>query len=186
MSEGAFCLIDKNLLTVWTIDGEYLFGPEWKALGARGDNNMLFDNGALIAKSAKKNNFGKEFYSILYKDGSVRNLDPSWKPQSGFVDGLAYVTKMQGYQELGNFFINTRGEKFPSPTNLILAMVVRGNLVRLSVACVLFKCVDINGVSWMRKAKWSFSPVGIKCATLAKAMHGHLFETRAVEIIRRR
>ena len=54
VSEGAFCLIDKNLLTVWTIDGEYLFGPEWKALGTRGDNNMLFDNGALIAKSAKK------------------------------------------------------------------------------------------------------------------------------------
>lgn len=145
VSEGAFCLIDKNLLTVWTIDGEYLFGPEWKALGTQGDNNMLFDNGALIAKSAKKNNFGKEFYSILYKDGSVRNLDPSWKPQSGFVDGLAYVTKMQGYQELGNFFINTRGEKFPSPTNLIFGYGCEGKPRALKCGLRAFQ---VRGHKW--------------------------------------
>lgn len=31
--EGAFCVMDNNLLTVWSVDGEYLFGPNWKPLG---------------------------------------------------------------------------------------------------------------------------------------------------------
>lgn len=116
--EGAFCVMDNNLLTVWSVDGEYLFGPNWKPLGLYETHPMCFDNGALLVKSAKKNSLGKEYYSILYKNGAVRNLDPSWEPQSRFVDGLAAVTKKQGYTEMGNFFINTRGEKMPSPSNL--------------------------------------------------------------------
>lgn len=116
--EGAFCVMDNNLLTVWSVDGAYLFGPNWKPLGLYDTHPMCFDNGALLVKSAKKNSLGKEYYSILYKNGAVRNLDPSWEPQSRFVDGLAAVTKKQGYTEMGNFFINTRGEKMPSPSNL--------------------------------------------------------------------
>jgi len=116
--EGAFCVMDNNLLTVWSVDGAYLFGPNWKPLGLYDTHPMRFDNGALLVKSAKKNSLGKEYYSILYKNGAVRNLDPSWEPQSRFVDGLAAVTKKQGYTEMGNFFINTRGEKMPSPSNL--------------------------------------------------------------------
>lgn len=91
--EGAFCVMDNNLLTVWSVDGAYLFGPNWKPLGLYDTHPMCFDNGALLVKSAKKNSLGKEYYSILYKNGAVRNLDPSWEPQSRFVDGLAAVTK---------------------------------------------------------------------------------------------
>lgn len=119
VSEGMFCLVDNGKLTVWTIDGEYLFGPEWETFGSYGNINMQFDNGALLAKSAKKNSVGKEYYSILYKNGTVRNLDPTWEPKSAFVDGLAAVTKVaDGYRELGSFFINTNGEKMASPANL--------------------------------------------------------------------
>ena len=73
--------MDNNLLTVWSVDGAYLFGPNWKPLGLYDTHPMCFDNGALLVKSAKKNSLGKEYYSILYKNGAVRNLDPSWEPQ---------------------------------------------------------------------------------------------------------
>lgn len=145
VSEGVFCVMDHNFLTVWTVDGEYLFGPDWKPIGGYGSNTMLFDGGALIAKAAKKSNLGKEYYSILYKDGSVKDLDPSWEPQSGFVDGLAAVTQKQGYRELGNFFINTRGEKVASPSNLTFAYDENGKIRALRCERRAF---EVRGHKW--------------------------------------
>ena len=145
VSEGAFCLVDNGNLTVWTVDGEYLFGPEWKVFGSSGNNNMLFDNGALIAKSIKKNNLGKEFYSILYKNGSVKDLDPSWEPQSGFIDGLAAVVKKQGYRELGSFFINTQGEQMASPSNLVFGYGIESKPRKLKCGLRAFQ---VRGHKW--------------------------------------
>lgn len=145
VSEGMFCILDNNCLKVWSIDGEYLFGPDWKPLGSYNSFPMQFDHGALIAKAVKKNNLGKEYYSILYKDGSVTDLDPSWEPQSNFVDGLAGVIQKQGYRELGNFFINTRGEKVPSPSNLVFGYGSEGKTRAMRCGMRAF---EVRGHKW--------------------------------------
>lgn len=119
VSEGMFCVKCGDNITVWSVDGRCIFGPQWKVFESKAyDNPMQFDNGALLAMSATKNSAGREYYSILYQDGSVRNLSPDWEPQTPFVDGLAIVKKMQGSRTLTTFYMDTQGRQVPSPAKL--------------------------------------------------------------------
>lgn len=119
VSEGMFCVKCGDNITVWSVDGRCIFGPQWKVFESKAyDNPMQFDNGALLAMSATKNSAGREYYSILYQDGSVRNLSPDWEPKTPFVDGLAIVKKMQGSRTLTTFYMDTQGRQVPSPAKL--------------------------------------------------------------------
>lgn len=116
VSEGMFCVKNGDNICVWTVDGDLLFSPKWKAINV--DDEMLFDHGALLVMSAEKNAQGKDYYAILYNNCTVKNLNPTWQPATPFMDGLAIINKKDGYRTVETFFMNVKGEKIPSPVNL--------------------------------------------------------------------
>lgn len=110
--DGVFTVKQNNLFSFWTIDGKCLFGPEWMKRYVEEDPR--FDSGVAVALHHSKKVNGKEVYSLLYLDGSVRQLDPNWTYVSQFYDGLALVEQTVNYKKT-YFFINPRGEKvFPT------------------------------------------------------------------------
>lgn len=119
VSEGLFCVANNDKISVWDINGCRLFGPDWLVVGNSYDSNrrMEFDHGALLAKSAKRNKLGKEYYAILYADRSVRNLDPALEFKSGFIDGIT-IAKKRLSRSSTYHFMDTQGVLLASPANL--------------------------------------------------------------------
>lgn len=118
VSEGMFCVKDNGKIGTWSVDGDLKHSPKWKEFSYSSNNPMLFDHGALLVQSSERNEQGKEYYAILYKDCRVKKLNPLWEPVTPFVDGLAIVQKKEGYRLVETFFMNVNGEKLPSPENL--------------------------------------------------------------------
>ena len=114
VSEGIFGIPEYNrkygygmYYGFWTIDGRRLFEARYEQLGDR----PLFDNGAAVVKSLKDEK-GVQYATILYSDGSVRELPESYKKVSQFHDGIATV-ETGGYnvKAVEHFCINTNGER---------------------------------------------------------------------------
>lgn len=110
--EGVFTVKQGYLYSFWTIDGDCLYGSEWKTKYT--SDPPRFDSGVAVAIHNEKKVNGKEVYSLLYLDGSVKQLDPNWTSVSQFYDGVALVEQTVNYDKT-YFFINPRGEKiFPT------------------------------------------------------------------------
>lgn len=110
--EGVFTVKQNFLFSFWTLDGECLFGSEWKLQSTV--DFPRFDSGVAVAIHNTKKVGGKDVFSLLYLDGSVKQLDPNWTYVSQFHDGIALVEQTINYKK-SYFFINPRGEKiFPS------------------------------------------------------------------------
>ena len=119
--EGVFTIKSSNATySFWTIDGKCLFGPEWKTTYTSGAPR--FDSGVAVAISTTKKVKGRDVYSLLYLDGSVKELDPNWTGVSQFIDGIALVEQTVNYKK-SHFFINPRGEKIFPALNLAEATV---------------------------------------------------------------
>lgn len=100
----------------WRIDGSKLFDANWEYCGLSYSSNEAprFSGGVAVARTTKANAQGKKPICILYADGRVKELDPSYEKMSHFVDGLAIVEQKINYQS-SYFFINTAGTKvYPS------------------------------------------------------------------------
>lgn len=110
--EGVFTVKQGYLYSFWTIDGDCLYGSEWKTKYT--SDPPRFDSGVAVAIHNEKKVNGKDVYSLLYLDGSVKQLDPNWTSVSQFYDGVALVEQTVNYDKT-YFFINPRGEKiFPT------------------------------------------------------------------------
>ncbi len=116
VSDGIFAIKQGNLMSFWHVDGYCLYGYDWTTSQAGLDYGQFpqFTDGACIARSAKPNKAGRGYFAILYKDGSVKELDPNWTEVSQFMNGLALVTQQLNGRTT-YFYINLRGQKvFPT------------------------------------------------------------------------
>lgn len=115
--EDIFAVKDGGYYSFWNVDGTKLYNAEWEYCnGDRGYGNDIpqFGSGVLAARNRKPNSTGQRVISLLYVDGSVRELDPTWKVVTTFRDGLALVTKGGGSRN-EYFFIDISGKRqFPN------------------------------------------------------------------------
>lgn len=111
--EGVFSIKRNNYFEFWTVDGTKLFNADWEYCNERGGygTHPKFSCGVASARHRNPNSTGKRVISLLYLDGSVRELDPTWRQVTTFQDGLALVTQGSGYSNTDYFYINIRGEK---------------------------------------------------------------------------
>lgn len=113
---GIFALqTNTGITSFWKITGEKLFDAEWKYCGPiRIDEKFpLFIGGVAPALRTVPNAKGHNVICLLYSNGAIKELDPTWKEVTNFADGLALVTqKVNGKTKY--FYINVKGEKvFP-------------------------------------------------------------------------
>ena len=139
VSEGIFALPEYNpdlgygmFYGFWTIDGKCLFEPRYQQLGDR----PVFDSGAAVVKGLK-NDKGVQFATILYADGSVRELPESYKKVSQFHDGIATVeTGGWNVKTPETFCIDTQGKRvWPTlgPGSIMEVGYLRDGLRRVKV-----------------------------------------------------
>ena len=104
----------------WRVDGTKLFDADWEYCGwsSFGGDAPRFSGGAAAARTKKANANGKKPVCILYADGRVKQLDPSYEKVSHFVDGLAIVEQKVNYKSK-YFFINPAGTKVYPTLNVI-------------------------------------------------------------------
>lgn len=103
----------------WRVDGTKLFDADWEYCGwGPYSEAPRFSGGAAVARAKKANEQGKKPVCILYADGRVKQLDPSYEKVSDFVDGLAMVEQKINYKSK-YFFINPAGVKVYTTLNVI-------------------------------------------------------------------
>lgn len=146
--EGVFTVKQGYLYSFWTIDGDCLYGPEWKTQYT--SDPPRFDSGVAVAIHNEKKVNGKDVYSLLYLDGSVKQLDPNWTSVTQFYDGIALVEQTINYKK-SYFFINPRGEKIYPTLSLSKAVVNPVRPLRDGLRAVFFEgtAPDFN-------QKWGF------------------------------
>lgn len=113
--EDIFTIKHGSYYSFWHIDGRKLFDADWEYCNEHkgfGNSTPEFNSGVASARHRLPNSTGHKVISLLYQDGSVRELDPSWKEVTTFRDGLAIVTASSGKNEY--FYIDIMGKKkFP-------------------------------------------------------------------------
>lgn len=174
--EDIFAVKRNNAWEFWFVNGKKLFNADWEYCGLEYNGAPRFSGGVAAARSAKPDANGKKTISLLYADGRVKQLDPSYVKVSDFIDGLAIVEQEINYKSK-YFFINAAGEKvFP-------ALTVKGDAKDAIRPLVddrrAYKCdydkwgfIDAKGIRLSQKR---FQ----KCATFPVAMPGSGFPTRA-------
>ncbi|MDE7337858.1 MAG: WG repeat-containing protein, partial [Bacteroidales bacterium] len=109
--DGVFAVKQGNAFEFWKVTGEKLFDAEWKYAGGEiGANFPIFSNGVAAARRTQPNASGKTPIYLLYLDGRIKELDPSWETVSQFMDGVALVTKQVNYREQA-FYIDIAGNR---------------------------------------------------------------------------
>lgn len=108
--DGVFAIRRGAACEFWKVTGEKLFNAEWKYAGGIGSDFPIFSSGVAAARRATPNANGKTPICLLYLDGRVKELDPSWETVSQFMDGVALVTAKINYKEQV-FYIDISGNK---------------------------------------------------------------------------
>lgn len=95
----------------WRVDGTKLFNADWQYCGPGTDSGIpMFSGGVTVVRRTKTNAQGKKVPCILYADGRVKELDPSYKTITHFASGLAIVQQeINGKNKY--FFIDANGTK---------------------------------------------------------------------------
>ena len=110
---GVFAIDQGSKYSFWKITGEKLLNAEWEYCNESdvlGQKYPLFNSGVASARRTVANAQGHKVICLLYTDGSIKEMDPSWKEVTTFKDGLAIVTQ-SSYGKTQYFYINVRGEK---------------------------------------------------------------------------
>lgn len=139
VSEGIFALQEYNraygyasYYGFWTIDGRCLFDARYEQMGGK----PLFDHGAAVVKGLK-NARGQQPVTILYADGSARELPESYREVSQFHDGVAVVRPGgMGAKDTRHFCIDTQGNrKWPAlgPGDVMEVGYLRDGLRRVKI-----------------------------------------------------
>lgn len=114
--EDIFAVKRNNAWEFWFVNGKKLFNADWEYCGLEYNGAPRFSGGVAAARGVKPGANGKKTISLLYADGRVKQLDPSYVKVSDFIDGLAIVEQEINYKSK-YFFINAAGEKvFPALT----------------------------------------------------------------------
>lgn len=109
--DGVFAIKNGMNFEFWKVTGEKLFDADWRKADRHNFNEFpIFSGGVAAAKKATPNADGKTPICLLYLDGSVRELDPSYENVTTFMDGIALVTAKLNYKEK-NFYIDVAGNK---------------------------------------------------------------------------
>ncbi len=108
--DGVFAIKRGMACEFWKVTGEKLFNADWKYAGGIGSDFPIFSSGVAAAKRVQPNASGKTPICLLYLDGRVKELDPSWETVSQFMDGVALVTAKINYKE-HVFYIDIFGNK---------------------------------------------------------------------------
>lgn len=109
---GIFAVKRGNLFEFWRVDGKKLFNAEWEFCSNPAKYNFPeFRGGVAVARRSTPNATGKKVICLLYANGAVKELDPSYETVSQFVDGLALAKQNLGNWKYKYYFLNTRGEK---------------------------------------------------------------------------
>lgn len=113
VNDGVFSIKSKGIHSFWKITGEKLFDYEWEYCGTEAsfsNDFPLFNSGVVPARRKGVNSKGQKVICLLYTNGAIKELDPSWKVVTNFADGLAIVkAKTNGRDSY--FYINIKGEK---------------------------------------------------------------------------
>lgn len=112
VNDGVFTVRKGQKYAFWTVDGRKLFDADWEYCSEYriGDSQPTFNGGVAPAKRATANSAGKKPICLLYLDGRIKELPPSYEKVTTFADGLAMVTQKVNYKDK-YFYINVRGEK---------------------------------------------------------------------------
>ncbi len=117
--DDIFAVKRNNAWEFWRVDGTKLFDADWEYCGLGSYSEApRFSGGVAVARNKKANAQGKKSVCIIYADGRVKQLDPSYEKVSDFVDGLAIVEQKINYKSK-YFFINTAGTKVYPTLNVI-------------------------------------------------------------------
>ena len=108
--EGVFAIDHRGKYEFWCVTGELLYGPEWTNPTLRYGDFPYFNSGVCPMVSIKADANGKYRWHLLYLDGSVKELDPTYTAITPFKDGLAVLTQTVNYKKQ-YCYINVRGEK---------------------------------------------------------------------------
>ena len=112
--EDIFAIAHKNgNLSFWKVTGEKLFNAEWNYCGFASTTATKFpkfNGGVAVAMRAVPNSEGNIMPCLLYANGGIKELDPTWKKVSDFADGVAVVQQKIG-SKTNYFYINIKGEK---------------------------------------------------------------------------
>lgn len=113
VNDGVFAINSRGALSFWKITGEKLFDAEWEYCGkdvSTTSDFPIFSNGVAPARRKNSNSKGQKGICLLYTNGAVKELNPTWDLVSNFADGLAMV-KITGTRKDTYFYINVKGEK---------------------------------------------------------------------------
>ena len=113
VNDGVFAIDQGSKYSFCKITGEKLLNAEWEYCNESdvlGQKYPLFNSGVASARLTVANAQGHKVICLLYTDGSIKEMDPSWKEVTTFKDGLAIVTQ-SSYGKTQYFYINVRGEK---------------------------------------------------------------------------
>lgn len=121
--DGVFAIKNGLNCEFWKVTGEKLFDADWRSADELKYGGFpYFSGGVASAKKATPNADGKLPICLLYLDGSVRELDPSYETVSPFMDGIALVTAKINYKEK-YFYIDAAGNKLYPNLNVDRAVV---------------------------------------------------------------
>ena len=115
--EGVFCFKKNHKYEFWQVTGERLYAAEWEYPDLSYGKHPYFNSGVCPMVSSKPDANGKKRWHLLYLDGSVKELDPTYKEISFFQDGLAILTQTVNYKN-EYYYINVRGEKVFTHLNI--------------------------------------------------------------------
>lgn len=107
VTDSVFAIKTNDKYEFWTVTGEKIYDAIWASPKKYTTETPQFDGGVVAMRMAEPNANGLKPICLLYLDGSIRELDPSWEYVSKFEDGLALVED----ERQDNFYINVVGEK---------------------------------------------------------------------------
>lgn len=108
--DGVFAIKKGMNCELWKVTGEKLFDADWRSAQEWGAEFPVFSGGVAAAKKATPNADGKNPICLLYLDGSVKELDPSYESVTNFMDGVAFVSARLNYKNQ-YFYIDVAGNK---------------------------------------------------------------------------
>lgn len=109
--DGVFAIKKGMNCELWKVTGEKLFDADWRSAQEFGGEFPIFSGGVASAKKATPNAEGKTPICLLYLDGSVRELDPSYESVTPFMDGIAFVCARLNNYKNQYFYIDAAGNK---------------------------------------------------------------------------
>ncbi len=104
--DGVFSVKRGENYEFWKVDGQKLFDANWESL-----TTPEFHCGVVgVRKASSGNTYKRGNICLLYTDGRVKEMDPSWDKVTNFVDGVAIVTTNVSSNNKA-FYIDTTGKK---------------------------------------------------------------------------